>query len=187
MSELQLIHFSSLYILNVHMTVRADISHSFIYHNVARPNHVGSCKALPKDPHSITLIYRGAVWPFRSLFLSSVSPSSHCPSQLPSGNVPNPCSPISISKGEVSPRELLVGNFRNYYDKDNISSVWQGWVWLRFNWAIFIGFTLVLSVRSSTNCKSLYQRRFFSAFRCRCQNCEEVLCTILIWRTGLVT
>lgn len=160
MIELQLIHFSSLSILNVPVTVRADISHSFIYHNVARPNHFAGCKALPKDPHSITLVYRGAVWPFRSLFLSSVSPSSHCPPQLPSGNVPNPYSPISISKGEVSPRELLVGN---YYDKDNISSVWQ--VWLRFNWAIFIGFTLVLSVRSSTNSKSLYQRRFFFSFQ----------------------
>lgn len=91
-------HLYPLSILNIPMTVRADISHSFIYHNVARPNHVAGCKALPKDPHSITLIYRGAVWPFRSLFLPSVSPSSHCPPQLPSGNVPNPCSPISISK-----------------------------------------------------------------------------------------
>lgn len=171
--------------LNVHMTVRADISHSFICYNVARPNRVAGCKALPKDSHSITLIYRGAVRPFHSLFLSSVSPSSHCPPQLPNKKVQNPCSPISISKGEVSPRELRRENFLIIMTRIILVLFDKA----EFAWGLielfFIGFALVLSIRSSTDCKSLYHRRFFSAFRC--QNCDAVLCTILIWRTGLGT
>ncbi len=58
MKELQLIHFSSPPIIHPHhLTVRVDISHSLISHNVPRPNHVAGCKALPKDhipSHSFT-------------------------------------------------------------------------------------------------------------------------------------
>ncbi len=160
------------------------LEHSFISHNMPRPNHVAGCKALPEDhipSHSFT---EG---------LSGLSALSFSPPFLPPLIVLLGClTETCWIRACLFPYQKVRYHHGSYWREIFIIIMTRNILVLfdnsEFNWAIFIGYTVVLSVRSSTNHKRHYQKSFFQLSDASSRiafNCEEVLCTILIRRTGL--